>query len=61
MLWGRFLAAEGLARHVGEADASEILKACTDLIECPVPIRDHHLPRSINVGLSVARDEISGP
>ena len=57
---GRFLAAEGLARHVGEVDASEILKACTDLIERPVPIRDHYLRRSINSGLSVARDEILG-
>ena len=58
---GRFLAAEGLARHVGVVDASEILKSCTDLIERPVPVRDHYLRRSINSGLSVARNEILGP
>lgn len=54
-----FLAAEGLAGHVG-VDASEILKACTDLIERPVMIRDHYLRRSINAGLSFACDEIMG-
>jgi len=57
---GRFLAAEGLARQVGP-DASEILGACADLIERPVPIRDHYLQRSVNGGLSVAHDEILGP
>lgn len=58
---GRFLAAEGLARHVGAADASEILKSCADLIELPGPIRDHYLRHSINSGLSAARDKILGP
>ena len=58
---GRFLAAAGLARHVGGVDASEILKSCTALIEQPAPVRDHYLRRSINSGLSVARDEILGP
>jgi predicted glycosyltransferase len=57
---GHFLAAEGLARHVG-ADATEILEACTDLIECPAPNPDHYLRRSVNGGLSVARDAILGP
>jgi len=42
-------------------DASEILKSCTALIEQPAPVRDHYLRRSINSGLSVARDEILGP
>ena len=54
-----FLAAEGLARHVG-VHASEILEACTDFIERPIPIRDHYLRRSINSGLSFACDEILG-
>ena len=58
---GRFFEAEGLARHVGVVEASEILKSCTDLIELSVPVRDHYLRRSINSGLSVARDEILGP
>jgi peptidoglycan/xylan/chitin deacetylase (PgdA/CDA1 family) len=54
-----FLAAEGLATYV-ETDASEILKACTKLIERPFPVHDHYLRRSINGGLSVARDDILG-
>jgi hypothetical protein len=57
---GRFLAAEGLARHVAVVDASEIFKSCADLIASPVPGRDHYLRRGINSGLSVARDEILG-
>jgi len=56
----RFLAAEDLGRHVG-ADASEILEACTDLIERPVASVDHYLRQSVNSGLPLVRDEIIGP
>jgi len=57
---GRFLAAEGLARHVGTA-AREIFEACADLIERPISFGDHFLRRSINGGLSLACDRILGP
>jgi hypothetical protein len=57
---GRFLEAQGLARHVGIC-APEILEACVYFIKRPVPSRDHYLRRSINTGLSVACDEILGP
>jgi predicted glycosyltransferase len=56
---GRFLAAEGVAKHV-ETNASEILKACTELIEQPASMRDHYLRLSVNSGLSLASDEILG-
>jgi predicted glycosyltransferase len=56
---GRFLAAEGVAKHV-QINASEILKACTELIERPASMNDHYLRLSVNSGLSVASDEILG-
>ena len=56
---GRFLAAEEVAKHV-ETNASEILKACTELIEQPASMRDHYLRLSVNSGLSLASDEILG-
>ncbi|WP_157100525.1 hypothetical protein [Rhodoplanes sp. Z2-YC6860] len=57
---GRFLEAEGFARHVGVVDASKIFKSCSELIASTVPGPDHYLRRSVNSGLSVARDEILG-
>ncbi len=56
---GRFLAAEGLARHIG-ADAGEIVKACLAFLERPAAIEDHYLRASVNGGLRVAREEILG-
>ena len=56
---GRFLAAEGLARHVA-IDASEILNACSDLIRRPVPADEHYLRRSVNSEMIVACKEILG-
>jgi len=56
---GRFLAAEGVAKHV-ETNASEILKACTELIERPASSGNHYLRLSVNSGLTVASDEIIG-
>jgi hypothetical protein len=57
---GRFLEAEGLARHVRVVDASEIFESCSDLIASTVPGPGRYLRRSINSGLSTARDEILG-
>jgi hypothetical protein len=57
---GRFLAAEGLARHV-TTDATAIIEACMALIERPPMTANHYLRRSINAGLGVAREAILGP
>ncbi len=59
-LRGKFLASEGLARHV-QPDAARILDACVDLLERPNSTRDHYLRRSVNSGLTLARDEILPP
>jgi hypothetical protein len=53
------LAGEGLARHV-QADAAQILEACVHLLERPNSTRDHYLRRSVNSGLTLAREEILG-
>ena len=58
--WGLFFAAEGVAKHV-ETNASEILKACTELIGRPASTGDHYLRLSVNSGLAVATDEVLGP
>jgi hypothetical protein len=56
---GRFLAAEGLARHVG-TDATAIVEACMELMARPAATGDHYLRRSVNGGLSIAREAILG-
>ena len=56
---GRFLAAGGLARHVG-TEATAIVDACVALMARPATTSDHYLKRSINVGLSIAREAILG-
>jgi hypothetical protein len=56
---GRFLESEGLAK-AAQADASEIVAACNNLLERPALVGDHYLRRSVNSGLSIASDEILG-
>jgi hypothetical protein len=56
---GRFLAAEGLARHV-RTDATAIVEACMALMARPAATGDHYLRRSVNGGLIIAREAILG-
>jgi hypothetical protein len=56
---GRFLAAEGLARHVA-TDATAIVEACMALMARPAATHDHYLRRSVNGGLDIAREAILG-